>query len=88
MAEKYLKALLQELGLVVPRTHDLDKLVVLLAPHHPALRRYRRTFMSLSRFAVDYRYPDENASRREAMSALRQAERIRLEVRSLLGLKR
>lgn len=63
MAEKYLKSLLQELGLSVPRTHDLDKLLVLLMPHHPSLRRFRRTLMSLSRFAVDYRYPDENASR-------------------------
>lgn len=87
MAEKYLKAILQELGHVVPRTHELAKLLILLMPHYPSLGRFRRTFVSLSRFAVDYRYPDENATRREAMTALRQAERIRVALRAILGLK-
>ncbi len=32
-AEKYLKALLQELGLAVPRTHELEDLLDLLLPH-------------------------------------------------------
>lgn len=32
-AEKYLKALLEELGMGVPKTHDLDKLLTVLRPH-------------------------------------------------------
>ena len=34
-AEKYLKALLVELGAAVPRTHNLDDLLALLLPHYP-----------------------------------------------------
>ena len=37
-AEKYLKALLQEWGLVPPRIHDLVKLLNLLLPHDATLR--------------------------------------------------
>ena len=34
-AEKHLKALLQESGKVVPRTHDLELLLALLLPQDP-----------------------------------------------------
>jgi|SRR6516225_361458 len=40
--EKYLKALLQELAISVPRTHNLLKLIDLLLPHDPTLRMLRR----------------------------------------------
>ena len=73
-AEKYLKALLQELGLVVPRVHDMGELLDLLLPHDATLRRLQRGVLFLTQFAVDYRYPDENATRRQAQSALRWAE--------------
>ena len=36
-AEKYLKALMQELGLHIPKTHDLDNLLSILLPHHPSI---------------------------------------------------
>jgi HEPN domain-containing protein len=36
-AEKYLKALLQELGVAVPRTHNLNDLVNLVLPHDATL---------------------------------------------------
>ena len=35
-AEKYLKALLQELSLVIPRLHDLEDLLHLALPHDSA----------------------------------------------------
>src|SRR5205809_5434888 len=41
-AEKYLKAILQELAHTIPRTHDLKILLDLLVPHHPSLRSLRR----------------------------------------------
>jgi HEPN domain-containing protein len=85
-AEKYLKALLCELGRPIPRTHDLDKLLVLLLPHNRALAPLRRILVSLSRFAVDYRYQGFSTSTRSMHAALRHAERVRLEVRTLLGL--
>src|SRR5689334_22805181 len=70
-AEKYLKALLQELGRPVPRTHNLDDLLQLLLPHDATLRPLRRALVSLGRFAVDYRYPGANATKRQAQAALR-----------------
>ena len=85
-AEKYLKALLCELGLHIPRIHDLDQLLVLLLPHHALLAHLQRILVSLSHYAVDYRYPGRSASTRDMRTALRHAERVRLEVRTILGL--
>lgn len=85
MTEKYLKSLLQEAGAVVPRTHNLEDLWHLLLPHDATLRPLRRPLVSLSRFAVDYRYPGMSASRRDAQSSLRMAERVRKELRQRLG---
>jgi HEPN domain-containing protein len=86
-AEKYLKALLEELGLVVPKTHDLGDLLPALRPHHPSLGALSRGLDFLTNFAVAIRYPDENASKRQAEAALRWAGRVRTEVRALLGLR-
>ena len=86
-AEKYLKGLLEEIDLSVPKTHDLDQLLTLLKPHHPTLRSFRRGLLFLSDFAVDYRYPGNNASKREAVAALRWAERARTVARALLGIR-
>src|SRR5687768_9034409 len=55
--EKYLKALLQELGQPVPRIHDLDELLDRLRPYHPGLRSLRRGLRFLTNFAVEPRYP-------------------------------
>ncbi len=85
--EKYLKAFLQELSLSIPRTHDLDDLLELLLPHDGTLRPLRRGLRFLTQFAVDYRYPGDNATKRQAEAALRWMERIRRELRTRLGLK-
>ena len=89
MAEKYLKALVHERSLVVPRTHDCEALLRLLGPTDPTLGRHKRAAGGLTRFAVGPRYPDPspmpNASR--SRSAWNAAERIRAEVRRRLGLR-
>lgn len=85
-AEKYLKALCCERGLVVLRSHDLQRLLVYLLPHESSLRPFQRRLVSLSRYAVDYRYPGFSASRRQMHAALRHAERVRLKLRAILGL--
>jgi HEPN domain-containing protein len=87
-AEKYLKGLLVELGLTVPKTHILDNLLGLLRPHHPTLRSLRRGMGFLTQFAVETRYPGEDATKRQAEAALRWADRVRTEARSLLGIRR
>ena len=86
-AEKYLKALLEELGLSVEKTHELEDLWDRLLPHHPSLRSLQRGLAFLSNFAVDVRYPGDNASKRQAASALRWAGKVRDTCRSLLGLR-
>lgn len=85
-AEKYLKALLQELGLAVPKTHDLNNLLNLLLTHDGTLAPLRRGLQALSRYAVDYRYPGIRATTRRMEAALRQAERVRQELRDRLSL--
>ena len=83
--EKYLKALLQELGLAIQYIHDLERLLNLLLPHDPALRKFRRGCQFLTQFAVDYRYPGARANSRKAQAAFRWAKRIRREIRQRLG---
>src|SRR5262245_51906020 len=68
-AEKYLKALLQEVGAPVPRTHDIEDLVDLLLPHDATLKSLRRG-AGLTKYAVEYRYPRMRATTRQMESAL------------------
>jgi HEPN domain-containing protein len=85
-AEKYLKALLEELGIAVAKTHDLDKLLTVLQPHHPTLKALKLGLLILTDFAVDTRYPGDNATKRRATSALRWADKVRTAARTLLGI--
>ncbi len=83
-AEKYLKALLEELNIYVGKTHDLEKLLHELLAHHSSLGRLRRGLKFLTRFSVDPRYPGKQHTKREADTALRWATLIRAECRTLL----
>ncbi len=85
-AEKYLKALRQEIGLSIPKIHDLDHLRSDLLPHERSLKGLKSGCIILSRYAVDYRYPGFSTSTREMRAALRHSERVRLKVRTILGL--
>jgi HEPN domain-containing protein len=85
-AEKYLKALLEELGLPVPRTHILKDILALLVPYYRSLAGFRRGLTFLTRFGVETRYPGDRASKRQAASALRWAGKVRHDCRNLLGL--
>jgi HEPN domain-containing protein len=85
-AEKYLKALMQELDLTIPRTHALEDLGNSLVPYHPILRSFNRGLGFLTGFAVETRYPGKTAKGRQAKAALRWADRVRTAARTLLGL--
>jgi len=85
-AEKYLKALLEEQGLSITKTHDLEDLLVALLPHYLTLGRCRRGLRFLTGFAVDPRYPLLRTTRRQAASALRWAGKVRDACRAFLGL--
>jgi HEPN domain-containing protein len=84
-AEKYLKALLQEAGLAIPKTRNLVALLPLLVPHHSTLRSLRRGLDYLTRFAVESRYPGDSASKRQAAAAWRWSAKVRAAARALLG---
>ena len=85
-AEKFLKAILQELSLKIPRTHELTDLMGLLLPHHSSLRSLRRGLDFLTRFAVNPRYPGFNASKKQAQAAMRWEKRVGDACRALLGI--
>src|SRR5262249_8661145 len=86
-AEKYLKGLLEELGLTIPRTHRLDNLLTPLLRHHPTLWSLRRGLLFLSDFAVDSCYPGHTASKCQATSALHWARQVQTAARGLLGIR-
>ena len=86
-AEKYLKALLEELGQTIPRIHYLEELLDRLLPFHRSLRLFRRGLIFLTPFAVDTRYPGDDASKRQAAAALRWAGRVRDACRAILGVR-
>ncbi len=78
---------MQELGLPVPKTHDLTDLLTALRPHHPALGRLGRGLKFLTEFAVDLRYPGNWSSKRQANAALRWMKKTRTAARTLLGIR-
>ncbi len=78
---------MEELGLSVPKTHDLDPLLTAVLPHYPILRSLRRGLLFLTEFAVDVRYPGTSANKRQAVAALRWADRVRTSARLLLGIR-
>jgi hypothetical protein len=61
---------------------------LLLLAFDASLKKLRRSIVPLSRYAVDYRYPDENATKRESAAALRRAAKVREQIRIRLGLPR
>src|SRR5260370_27708560 len=77
-AEKYLKALMQELATPAPpRTHDLVKLLGNLLPHDPTLGKLRRGLRSLNPYAVDVRYPMTDATKPQANAAPSKTAKVR-----------
>ena len=85
-AEKYLKARMEEAGLPVPKTHDLEVLLLRLAPVEPLWTALVPAAQNLTDFAVDFRYPGDNATRAEARQAMKDCNAMRHEVRVSLGL--
>src|SRR5262245_29075470 len=75
-AERLLKALLEERGVAVEKTHELEDLLDQLLPHYLPLRSLRRGLAFLTQFAVDVRYPGDKATKRQALAALRWAGKV------------
>jgi HEPN domain-containing protein len=86
-AEKYLKARLEEANIMSPKTHDLKKLLSLVLPVEPLWGSLLPSLAALSQFAVEFRYPGNEADARDMKDAIRHAKVARREVRLAFGLK-
>jgi HEPN domain-containing protein len=87
-AEKYLKGLLQEQRLPIPRTHNLEALAKSLLAVHPALGPLIAAMRTLGAYAVETRYPGRSADRALAKEAIELCTRIRRACRKALKARR
>ena len=81
-----MKAVMQASNVHFPKTHDLSKLLDLCVKSHSMWDAYRAEIRTLTQYAVLFRYPGENATRREAKEAVDIATRLRVELRKALKL--
>jgi HEPN domain-containing protein len=75
-AEKYLKAIIQESGMPIPRIHSLAELLALISKREADIMLIQEDAIVLEGYAVQFRYPGLSADRTEAKAALSAAERI------------
>ncbi|HET6383723.1 MAG TPA: HEPN domain-containing protein [Armatimonadota bacterium] len=85
-AEKYLKAALEEAGIAFGRTHDLESLLDLCLPAYPAWAMLRPQLISLSVYAVAFRYPGSSATAAQAAAAVQTVRNLRTRFRDTLAL--
>ncbi len=83
-AEKYLKALLLERGLVAARTHNLEVLAKPLLAAHPRLKQLAAKLRTLTAYAVETRYPGKSTDRELAREAVMLCAEIRTAARGAL----
>lgn len=83
--EKYLKALINEQGITIPKIHDLSVLFNICKPFASALEEYKEEISDLSTFAIAFRYPGENASKNEADYSINTMRKIRKLIRKILN---
>ena len=87
-AEKYLKAVLEQKAVAIPKTHDLVALVELAQPELAALLLRKAELELMTGYAVAARYPGESATRTQAHKSLSIADSIRATIRNLLGISK
>lgn len=85
-AEKYLKAILQENGLSIPKTHDLQLLLNLINPLNPFWVTLMPECALLTNYAVNFRYPGSSATLLDAKQGLIALSPIRSFARQELGI--
>ena len=84
--EKYLKARLEEAGIASPKTHDLERLLALVTAVEPCWTSLRLHMKRLTDYAVNFRYPGDEATSLEAKKAVSDCRAVRKEVRLALHL--
>lgn len=84
-AEKYLKAFLALKAVPFPKTHDLIILKNLATKHTSDFELLTDLVVSLNPYSVEFRYPGEQATRKDAKIALAAIKEIRSFMRGKLG---
>lgn len=82
--EKYLKAVLIARQIPVEKVHDLEVLLDRCLGVHPLWEPMRDDLQLLTQYAVQFRYPGENADKEEARKAVQAMQRILPDLRSVL----
>jgi HEPN domain-containing protein len=84
-AEKFLKAVLQESGIPIPRIHSLAELLALISKSDDTYLSIQSNANVLEGYAVQFRYPGLSADKLEAKAAIIASERICTFVRGKLN---
>jgi HEPN domain-containing protein len=87
VAEKYLKAFLQENGSPIPKTHILMDLLALCIKIEPSFQFIQTDLNILEGYAVQYRYPGVSVDKADAKVAYKTATTTREFIRHRLGLE-
>jgi len=84
--EKYLKAFLVWHQVEFPKTHDIKRLLDLIASFDPVLAEALREAVTLTPYGVEYRYPGDypEVSVEDAKMSLKTAGQVRDEIRNRL----
>jgi HEPN domain-containing protein len=86
MAEKYLKAVLQENRLAIPRTHSLIDLLALISKLDSSFLLIQTDLNILEGYAVQFRYPGHSATKLEAKEAFKATEVVRKFIKNKFGI--
>lgn len=76
-AEKYLKAMMAKHDIKIPKNHDLVFLADKLKKVEPELELAKDMLSTLSQYAVEFRYPGESATKKDAKQAVKQIKQLR-----------
>ena len=82
--EKYLKALLEEYGRYVAKTHSIAVLIEKCEPGLVVPDEMKKELKVLTFYAVSYRYPGESANRQETKEAIEIVKRFGIFIREHL----
>ena len=84
-AEKYLKAILQEKEMRIPKIHNLLELLAMILKFDGSYAFLKADLDVLEEFSVRYRYPGDTAEIEEAKSAYAAVKTVRNFVSEKLG---
>lgn len=85
-AEKYLKARLEEAGIIFAKTHNLIALLAQVLEVDPTWTLLQPALNALNIYAIDFRYPGESAEKEDAKNAIKDCAQVRRSAREAFAL--